>query len=337
MTDHRPDRPVPASLPELAPRHHDLRRHRRPRRRPDAWSTSRSTPASPRSTPPTATPRAAVEEMLGELLRGRRDQVVLATKAGIYPGDAGGRRCCPRTGLRSSLDGSLRRLGTDHVDLFYLHQPDRSVPLAETAAALADARRGRAGPGHRGLELLGAGRSARSSLACEQVGAPRPVLAQQLYNLLARRIEDEYVEFAQTHQVGDHRLQPARRRPADRTTPVRQQPPAEGDSATPGSPPCTASGTGTSELFDAVDALSRDRRRRRDAAAGAGAALAAAPPSRDLGAARRVQARTAQANIAAAGQGPLADDVITACDEVGAALRRTDARLQPLTCSRTIH
>ena len=45
---------------------------------------------------------------------------------------------CPRRGLRAGLEGSLRRLGTDHVDLFYLHQPDRATPLAETLATVAE-------------------------------------------------------------------------------------------------------------------------------------------------------------------------------------------------------
>ncbi|MEV0386611.1 aldo/keto reductase [Nonomuraea sp. NPDC050643] len=129
----------------------------------------------------------AAEEILGTLLRGRRDRVVLATKAGIPHPDAGGHAPLSPAGLRASLDGSLRRLGVEHVDLFYLHQPDRSTPLEETLATVDELRReGKIGE-------LGV-----SNYAAWQIAGmtPRPVVAQQLYNLLARRIEDEYAEFA---------------------------------------------------------------------------------------------------------------------------------------------
>lgn len=129
----------------------------------------------------------ASEEILGPLLRGRRDRVVLATKAGIPHPDAGEHAPLSPEGLRRSLEGSLRRLGTDHVDLFYLHQPDRATPLEDTLATVA--------------ELMAEGKVGDlgvSNYAAWQIAgmSPRPVVAQQLYNLLARRVEDEYAEFA---------------------------------------------------------------------------------------------------------------------------------------------
>ncbi|MEO3890880.1 aldo/keto reductase [Nonomuraea sp. B5E05] len=131
----------------------------------------------------------AAEEILGELLRGRRDRVVLATKAGIPHPDAGEHAPLSPAGLRASLEGSLRRLRTDHVDLFYLHQPDRATPLEDTLGTVA--------------ELVAEGKIGElgvSNYAAWQIAGivPRPVVAQQLYNLLARRIEDEYAEFALT-------------------------------------------------------------------------------------------------------------------------------------------
>ena len=80
------------------------------------------------------------EEFLGAALAGRRDEVVLATKFGhdgydAYPGlDLG-----PKGGeryIRHALDASLRRLGTDHVDLYQLHTPDPATPIAETLGVL---------------------------------------------------------------------------------------------------------------------------------------------------------------------------------------------------------
>ncbi|MEO5832476.1 MAG: aldo/keto reductase [Nakamurella sp.] len=140
------------------------------------------------------------EEIVGGLLKGRRDKVVLATKAGIYPGDSGDAALLSASGLRRSLHGSLRRLGVDSVDIYYLHRPDRSVPLTETLSTLADfVREGTVRS--IGVSNYSAWQVAEILQICEAVGAPRPVLAQQMYNLIARRLEDEYVEFSMTSGV----------------------------------------------------------------------------------------------------------------------------------------
>ncbi|MFE9065120.1 aldo/keto reductase [Streptomyces violaceusniger] len=135
------------------------------------------------------------ETILAELLCGRRDRIVLATKAGMPHPDAGDHSPLSARGMRAALEGSLRRLGTDHVDLFYLHQPDRSTPLEETLGTVAEfVAEGK-------IRALGVSNYAAWQIAeithtAERVGAPRPVVAQQLYNLLARRIEEEYMEYA---------------------------------------------------------------------------------------------------------------------------------------------
>ncbi|BBJ39071.1 aldo/keto reductase [Streptomyces antimycoticus] len=135
------------------------------------------------------------ETILAELLPGRRDRIVLATKAGMPHPDAGDHSPLSARGMRAALEGSLRRLGTDHVDLFYLHQPDRSTPLAETLGTVAEfVAEGK-------IRALGVSNYAAWQIAeithtAERIGAPRPVVAQQLYNLLARRIEEEYLEYA---------------------------------------------------------------------------------------------------------------------------------------------
>lgn len=74
------------------------------------------------------------EEYLGRALRGRRDQVVIATKFGHKSGhpSRGGR---PEN-VRRAAEGSLKRLGTDHIDLYQLHSPDPKVPVADTLGAL---------------------------------------------------------------------------------------------------------------------------------------------------------------------------------------------------------
>jgi aryl-alcohol dehydrogenase-like predicted oxidoreductase len=76
------------------------------------------------------------EEYLGRALKGRRDKVLIATKFGMKMGD--GKEGGKPAYIRQAVEDSLRRLGTDHIDLYQIHQPDASTPIAETLGALAD-------------------------------------------------------------------------------------------------------------------------------------------------------------------------------------------------------
>ena len=79
------------------------------------------------------------EELVGEAIRGRRDDVVLATKFGIVRLPDGGRMVNGRPDYAfKSCDGSLRRLRVDHIDLYYLHRVDPSVPIDETVGAMGE-------------------------------------------------------------------------------------------------------------------------------------------------------------------------------------------------------
>jgi aryl-alcohol dehydrogenase-like predicted oxidoreductase len=135
------------------------------------------------------------EAMLGELLAGRRQEFWLASKVGMPSPDAGDAAPLSRRAIRSCLDASLRRLGTDYLDVYYLHQPDRDTPAQETLAAMDE--QVRAGK----VRYLGVSNYAAwqiSELTCvaERAGYPAPVVSQPLYNLVARRIEAEYAEYA---------------------------------------------------------------------------------------------------------------------------------------------
>lgn len=78
------------------------------------------------------------ERFVGECIRGKRDQVFLATKCGMERSPEGRIRVDNRPELiRESCDASLRRLGTDHIDLFYLHRIDRTVPIEDSIGAMA--------------------------------------------------------------------------------------------------------------------------------------------------------------------------------------------------------
>src|SRR5262249_9726147 len=77
------------------------------------------------------------EEMLGAALGPRRDDVVIATKFGLVDPPTGGMRA-GRTNIARACEASLRRLGTEHIDIYYLHRPDASTPIEETLDAMTD-------------------------------------------------------------------------------------------------------------------------------------------------------------------------------------------------------
>lgn len=143
----------------------------------------------------------ASEELLGEALAGRRDAALIATKArfrtGPGPNDVG----LSRHHLIEGLEASLRRLKTDHVDLFQLHEWDGRTPLEETAAALdhlvSSGKTRYVGvsnfSGWHLMKLLG---------IAERNGFPRPIAQQIHYTLQAREAEYELLPIAVDQGVG---------------------------------------------------------------------------------------------------------------------------------------
>ena len=80
------------------------------------------------------------EELVGEAIKGRRDQVVVATKFGLVSHSGGGPGVTDSSpaNVRAAVEGSLKRLGTDYIDLYYQHRVDPNTPIEETVGALAD-------------------------------------------------------------------------------------------------------------------------------------------------------------------------------------------------------
>ncbi len=97
------------------------------------------------------------EEIVGDALRGRRDDVVLATKFHNPMGDDRNQRGNSRRWIRTAVEGSLRRLDTDRIDLYQVHRPDPATDIAETIDALTDLVRGRQDPRLGHVDLPGRG------------------------------------------------------------------------------------------------------------------------------------------------------------------------------------
>ncbi|MFC4555112.1 aldo/keto reductase [Georgenia faecalis] len=144
------------------------------------------------------------EELLGRALAGRRDDVVVATKFGMDTkglngpdwGVRGSRRY-----LRRAVEGSLRRLGTDHIDLYQMHRPDHRTPIEETLGALdelvAEGKVRYIGCSNfTGWQVVDADWSARAA------GTTPFISAQNEYSLLSRGIEADLVPAAEHVGVG---------------------------------------------------------------------------------------------------------------------------------------
>ena len=134
----------------------------------------------------------AAEEALGRALRGRRDEVVLATKARYDPGafrtGTPADRSLTRRDVMRGIEISLRRLQTDHVDLYYPHHVDPVTPIEETLRAFDDlVHQGKVR--YIGLSNFGAWQTVEALWAADRGRLASPVCVQTLYNLLDRSVE----------------------------------------------------------------------------------------------------------------------------------------------------
>lgn len=145
------------------------------------------------------------ETFMGVALRGRRDEVVLASKFGHDGGRGPGLEDAGPTGrapyIRQALEGSLRRLKTDHLDLYQMHLPDPSTPIEETLGVLSElVDEGKVlaiGNSNFSAEQL-----READAAAEAAGTAKFVSAQNEYSLLARAIEADVLPTAQELGLG---------------------------------------------------------------------------------------------------------------------------------------
>ncbi len=146
----------------------------------------------------------ASEELLGQAIRGRRDDVVIATKFGMdmqgVNGDDQGRRGSPAY-VRTAVEASLRRLGVDHIDLYQLHTPDPRTPIAETLGALDELVR--AGTvGAIGCSNMQAWQVVDADWTAREAGQASFVTAQNEYSLYNRTAEVELTPACLDRGIG---------------------------------------------------------------------------------------------------------------------------------------
>jgi aryl-alcohol dehydrogenase-like predicted oxidoreductase len=141
------------------------------------------------------------ERVVGKALADRRQRAVLATKGRNKMGEGPNDWGASRLHLRQALDASLSRLGTDCIDLYYVHAPDYNTPIDETLRFLDDAVKA-------GKILYPACSNVRAWRLCEalwtsdKLNLARFAAVQPLYNLVNRDIEVELLPLCQAHQVG---------------------------------------------------------------------------------------------------------------------------------------
>ncbi|HZT69121.1 MAG TPA: aldo/keto reductase [Terriglobia bacterium] len=144
--------------------------------------------------------KGMAETIVGKLLKGRRDKVVLATKVRGKMGDGPDDSGLSRTAIHKAIDASLRRLQTDYVDIYYMHQPDYEVPIEETLAAMDElVRAGKVR--YPAVSNYAAWQVAEIHCISQKNGYKPPFISQPMYNLLARAIEDEYLPFCRRFGV----------------------------------------------------------------------------------------------------------------------------------------
>ena len=141
------------------------------------------------------------ERVVGRALKGRRDQVVLATKVGGPTGEGPNDKGASRAHIFQAVDASLSRLNTDYIDLYYIHVPDYDTPVDETMAALDDCVRA-------GKLRYAACSNHYSWQVCEglwasqRLGLTPYVAVQPLYNILNRDAELELLPLCRKYELG---------------------------------------------------------------------------------------------------------------------------------------
>ncbi len=140
------------------------------------------------------------EELLGKALGGRRKDVVIASKVG-YPCMDKKEFSLSRSSIIQGVEGSLKRLGTDYLDVYYLHAPDYGTPLEESLATLNDmVRQGKIR--YIGMSNYAAWQICEATHICRENHWAAPIVSETCYNALTRGAEYELIPFLKEKQIG---------------------------------------------------------------------------------------------------------------------------------------
>jgi aryl-alcohol dehydrogenase (NADP+) len=141
------------------------------------------------------------EQIVGRGMKGRRHEWVLATKVANPMGKDPNRVGLSRKWIISAVDESLTRLGTDYIDVYYLHKEDHTTPLAETVRAMGDLiRAGKVR--YFGVSNYRSWRVAEICNLCDGLGIDRPVVSQPYYNAMNRMPETEHLPACGYYGLG---------------------------------------------------------------------------------------------------------------------------------------
>jgi aryl-alcohol dehydrogenase-like predicted oxidoreductase len=140
------------------------------------------------------------EEFLGRILKGRRNDAIIATKWGMKMGEGPYKSGASRKYIMAAVEDSLRRLQTDYIDLYQLHRPDTSTPIDETLRALDDlVSSGKVR--YIGHSNFAGWQTAEAHFVAQKGNFAPFISAQNEYNLLDRRIEAELVPACNSYGV----------------------------------------------------------------------------------------------------------------------------------------
>ena len=141
------------------------------------------------------------EKIVGKLIAQDRERWVLATKVANPMGDDVNRRGTGRKWVMRAIEESLERLGTDYVDVYYLHRDPGEVPMEETVAAMGDLIA--SGKVHYwGVSNLRGWRIAQAVEACREMGVAPPIVCQPYYNAMNRQPENEVLPACAHYGLG---------------------------------------------------------------------------------------------------------------------------------------
>lgn len=141
------------------------------------------------------------ERIVGKGLKGRRDEIILATKVrgqmGENPNNAG----LSRRNILSAADASLKRLDTDYIDVYYMHAPDYETSMEESLEAMSSlVKSGKVR--YIGVSNFAAWQIADMLSICDKRNYIAPIITQNVYNSITRGIETELIPFLKAHSIG---------------------------------------------------------------------------------------------------------------------------------------